>query len=105
MAASPSRDARRSRSLSLCHAVWAREQAYCRAVETNNMQDYRALWREDFLGWPFTNFEPARKGHITDWITQHTSKDDSLKSYKLERLTVQVSGEHGDRYVPSPLIG
>ncbi len=47
-------------------AVWARERAYWQAVQTNNLQDYRALWRDDFLGWPVTSPEPARKTHITD---------------------------------------
>ena len=73
--------------------VWAREQAYWRAVQTNNLQDYRALWRDDFLGWPSTSADPARKAHITDWITAYTSKGEHLKSYALERLSVQVSGD------------
>jgi len=74
-------------------AVWAREQAYWHAVQTTNLEDYRALWRDDFLGWPFTSPDPARKAHITDWITAYTRKGQHLKSYSLERLTVQVSGE------------
>jgi ketosteroid isomerase-like protein len=74
-------------------AVWAREQAYWRIVQANNLVDYRALWREDFLGWPATSPDPARKAHITDWITAHTSQGERLKSYSLEPLTVQVSGD------------
>lgn len=73
-------------------AVWAREQTYWRAVQANNLDDYRALWRDDFLGWPATSPDPARKAQITDWITAHTAKGEHLKSYKLERLAVQVSG-------------
>ncbi len=73
-------------------AVWAREQTYWRAVQANNLDDYRALWRDDFLGWPATSSDPARKAQITDWITAHTAKGEHLKSYKLERLAVQVSG-------------
>jgi ketosteroid isomerase-like protein len=74
-------------------AVWAREQDYWRSVQANNLVDYRALWREDFLGWPFSSPDPARKAQITDWITEHTAKGEHLKSYKLERLTAQVSGD------------
>ncbi len=73
-------------------AIWAREQAYWRAVQANNLQDYRALWRDDFLGWPFTSSDPARKAQITDWITARTREGEHLKSFTLERLTVQVSG-------------
>jgi ketosteroid isomerase-like protein len=74
-------------------AVWAREQAYWHAVQANNLQEYRALWRDDFLGWPLTSPDPARKAQITDWITARTSKGEQLKSYTLERLSVQVSGD------------
>ncbi|HMG87499.1 MAG TPA: nuclear transport factor 2 family protein [Terracidiphilus sp.] len=88
-------------SAGLCHTqqgtkeegVWAREQAYWRSVQANNLEDYRALWSEDFLGWPFTSPDPARKAHITDWITAHTAKGEHLKNYSLERLTVQLSGD------------
>ncbi len=73
--------------------VWAREQDYWSAVQTNNLQDYRALWRDDFLGWPFSSPDPTRKAHITDWITTHTAKGEHLKSHSLERLKVQVSGD------------
>ena len=72
-------------------AVWAREQAYWHAVQANNLKEYRALWRDDFLGWPSTSSDPARKAHITDWISARTTRGERLKSYSLERLTVQVS--------------
>jgi len=73
--------------------VWSREQTYWQAVEANNLKDYRELWRDDFLGWPFSSPDPARKANITDWITARTSKGERLKSYSLERLTVLVSGD------------
>jgi len=74
-------------------AVWAREVTYWKAVQATDLVAYRALWRDDFLGWPFWSTDPARKAHITDWITTHSSKGERLKSYTLERLTVQVSGD------------
>jgi len=74
-------------------AVWSREVTYWKTVQSNNLDAYRRLWRDDFLGWPFSSHNPARKAHITDWITMHTSKGDRLKSYSLERLIVQVSGD------------
>jgi len=73
--------------------VWSREVTYWKAVQSNNLDTYRSLWRDDFLGWPYSSHNPARKAHITDWITMHTAKGERLKSYALERLTVQISGD------------
>lgn len=71
--------------------VWALEQKYWQCVQANDLEHYRALWNEKFLGWPLNSPAPMRKTHITDWITNRTSKGDSVKSFKLERLEVQVS--------------
>jgi ketosteroid isomerase-like protein len=71
--------------------VWSLEKAYWEYVKANDLQTYRTLWHTDFLGWPTMNAEPVRKDHITDWITTHTSKGETLKSYDLERLTTQVT--------------
>jgi ketosteroid isomerase-like protein len=71
--------------------VWAHEQTYWQCVQANDLEHYRSLWNERFLGWPFISPEPARKAHITDWITNRTNNGQTLKSYKLERLVVQVT--------------
>ena len=71
--------------------VWLLEKAYWQYVKANDLQTYRTLWHTDFLGWPTINAEPVRKEHITDWITTHTTKGETLKSYDLERLTTQVT--------------
>jgi ketosteroid isomerase-like protein len=71
--------------------VWSMEQSYWKYVQANDLDGYRSLWREDFLGWPSVSPEPVRKAHITDWMTAHASKGETLK-YDLERLTVQVTG-------------
>lgn len=73
--------------------VWAREVTYWKTVQAADLVAYRALWRDDFLGWPSWSTDPARKSHITDWITTHAGKGERLSSYSLERLTVQVSGD------------
>jgi len=72
--------------------VWKLEEAYWAYVKANDLQQYLGLWHSDFLGWPSVNPEPLRKDHITDWIANHTSKGETLKSYDLERLTTQVTG-------------
>jgi ketosteroid isomerase-like protein len=72
--------------------LWSLEKAYWEYVQANDLQKYRSLWNTDFLGWPYVSPEPLRKDHITDWITAHTSKGESLKSYDLEPLATQVTG-------------
>ncbi|MGA7400215.1 MAG: nuclear transport factor 2 family protein [Candidatus Sulfotelmatobacter sp.] len=71
--------------------VWSLEQSYWRFVQGNDLEHYRGLWHPQFLGWPSVSPEPLRKDHITDWIAAHTSKEESLKSYNLERLSAQVT--------------
>jgi ketosteroid isomerase-like protein len=73
--------------------VWSLEKAYWDYVKSNDLEKYRSLWHEDFLGWPSVSPEPLRKDHITDWITFRTSQGETLKSYDLERLTAQVTGD------------
>jgi ketosteroid isomerase-like protein len=75
-------------------AVWSLEDTYWRYVQTKDLEHYRTLWHSDFLGWPLTNPEPVHKEHITDWIAAHTSIGETLKSYDLERLAAQATGNH-----------
>ena len=73
--------------------LWSLEKAYWEYVQANDLQKYRGLWHTDFLGWPSVSPEPLRKDHITDWITAHTGKGESLQYYDLEPLTAQVAGD------------
>ena len=73
--------------------LWSLEKAYWEYVQNNDLERYRDLWNRDFIGWPSVSPEPLRKDHVTDWITAHTSKGETLKSYDLERLTTQVTGD------------
>ena len=73
--------------------VWQLEKAYWEYVKANDLDKYRALWHENFLGWPFISSAPVRKDHITDWITANTSKGIRLHSYSIEQLAVQVTGD------------
>jgi ketosteroid isomerase-like protein len=72
--------------------IWNLEKAYWEYVEANDLQNYRALWHDDFVGWPFVSPAPVRKDHITDWITNNTSKGLKLQSYSIEQLAVCVTG-------------
>lgn len=73
--------------------VWSLEKAYWEYVKANDLEKYRALWHQDFLGWPFVSSAPVRKDHITDWITANTSKGVKLQSYSIEQLAIQVTGD------------
>jgi ketosteroid isomerase-like protein len=73
--------------------VWNLERAYWEDVKANDLEKYRALWHEDFLGWPSVSPPPVGKHHITDWITANTSKGLRLQSYSIEKLAIQVTGD------------
>ena len=71
--------------------VWDLEKSYWEYVKANDLEKYRALWDERFIGWPSFSPSPVHKDHITDWITANTSKGISLKSYQIEQLADLIS--------------
>jgi Domain of unknown function (DUF4440) len=73
--------------------VWNLEKAYWEYVKANDLEKYRALWHENFLGWPFVDSAPVRKDHITDWISMNTSKGMKLQSYSIEHVAIQITGD------------
>src|SRR5881394_1047510 len=78
--------------------IWNLEKAYWEYVKANDLEKYRALWHENFVGWPFVSSAPVRKDHITDWITANTSKGVKLQSYSIEQLAIQVTGDVAINY-------
>jgi ketosteroid isomerase-like protein len=78
--------------------VWQLEKAYWEYVKANDLEKYRALWDEAFVGWPFVSSVPVGKDHITDWITANTSKGITLQSYSIEQLAIHVTGEIAINY-------
>src|SRR5262245_4816606 len=78
--------------------IWELEKAYWEYVKANDLEKYRALWHENFVGWPFVSSAPVRKDHITDWITANTSKGISLQSYSIEQLAIQVTVDIATNY-------
>jgi hypothetical protein len=71
--------------------IWNLEKEYWEYVKTNDLEKYRALWHNDFVGWPLVSEAPVRKDHITDWITNNASKGLRLQSYAIEQLAIQVT--------------
>jgi hypothetical protein len=78
--------------------VWQLEKAYWEYVKANDLEKYRALWHDHFLGWPFVSSAPLRKDHITDWVTANTSKGIKLQSYSIEQLAIQVTEDIAINY-------
>jgi ketosteroid isomerase-like protein len=72
--------------------VWKLEHAYWEYVKSLDMKQYKSLWHPDFVGWPSSSAEPARKDHITDWITTFTDKGLRLQSYTLQPAASQATG-------------
>src|SRR5436190_22523560 len=73
--------------------VWELEKAYWEYAKANDLEKYRGLWHEDFVGWPTSSSTPMRKDHITDWITRNTSKGVKMQSYAIEQSAIQVTGD------------
>ena len=65
-------------------AVWKLESSYWDDVKALDLDSYRALWHENFVGWPYSSSQPARKDHITDWIKAHTDKGETVAWFELK---------------------
>jgi ketosteroid isomerase-like protein len=72
-------------------AVWKLESSYWDDVKALDLDSYRALWHENFVGWPYSNSQPARKDHITDWIKAHTDKGEALAWFELNPADSRVT--------------
>lgn len=70
-------------------AVWKLEHAYWEYVKSNDLERYKTLWHPNFVGWPSSSTKPARRDHITDWITNSELR---LKSFTLEPAASQATG-------------
>lgn len=74
-------------------SVWKLERAYWSYVKALDLKSYRALWHQDFVGWPSVSDRPEHKDHITDWITDQSGKGLRLKSFKLEPAASQATAD------------
>lgn len=73
--------------------VWKLEEAYWKYVKANDLQSYRSLWHERFVGWPSIEKAPVEKSKIGGWIISRTEKGQSLRSYELRRQAVRQIGD------------
>jgi ketosteroid isomerase-like protein len=64
--------------------VWQLEHSYWEYVKALDVNGYKSLWHDDFVGWPSTAPTPVRKDHIADWLEEDRAKQNTLQCYKLE---------------------
>jgi ketosteroid isomerase-like protein len=72
-------------------AVWKMETTYWEDVKALDLDSYRNLWHENFVGWPYSSSQPARKDHITDWIKAYTGKGETLAWFELKPADSQAT--------------
>lgn len=64
--------------------VWRLERSYWEYVKALDVPGYKSLWHEDFVGWPSTAPAPVHKDHISDWLEEDRTAQNTLQCYKLE---------------------
>jgi ketosteroid isomerase-like protein len=74
-------------------AVWKLEHSYWEFVKAQDIAGYKALWHENFVGWPSFSPQPLRKDHVADWMTSYQAKGLRLKSYSLKPAASQATGQ------------
>lgn len=74
-------------------AVWALEEQYWAYVKNADIEGYRTLWDNRFVGWPSFSSSPVGKESIGDWIDQVHSDPSLTFSYQLQRMAVRAFGD------------
>jgi len=72
-------------------AVWKLESSYWEYVKALDLDRYKELWHPNFVGWPSTNGQPARKDQITGWIAAHTEKGERMQWFSLQPAASQAT--------------
>src|SRR5437660_11343417 len=85
--------------------VWNLEKAYWEYVKANDLEKYRALWHDDFIGWPLFSAAPVRKDQVTAWITENMSNGAKLQSFSIEQLAIQVTGDVAINHYRKKMVG
>ena len=74
-------------------AVWKLEEAYWEYVKNNDMDGYRSLWDENFIGWPGFSKSPLGKENIADWIGPLHADASLAYHYELTKGAVRSFGD------------
>lgn len=74
-------------------AVWNLEEAYWKYVKNNDVNSYRTLWDDNFVGWPGFSNEPVGKSNIGDWIAPLHKNPAEQYDYELTPKAVRSFGD------------
>jgi len=74
-------------------AVWKLEEQYWVYVKNADIEGYRTLWDDRFVGWPSFSQTPLGKGSISDWIPPLHADPKQKYDYALERMAVRSFGD------------
>ena len=74
-------------------AVWELENAYWERVKNNDITGYRALWDEDFVGWPGFSRAAMEKDVIHTWIAPLHANPREEFDYALTLHAVRSFGD------------
>jgi ketosteroid isomerase-like protein len=73
-------------------AVWTLEHSYWEYVKAQDVEKYKGLWHDNFLGWPSYSPQPVRKDQIPDWFKNYKAKGLALETYDLKLAGSQLTG-------------
>jgi hypothetical protein len=74
-------------------AVWQLEETYWQYVKAADLDGYRTLWDERFIGWPSFSERPLGKANIGDWIPPLHADPARLYDYRLQMEAVRAFGD------------
>jgi hypothetical protein len=74
-------------------AVWQLEEAYWQFVKAADLDSYRTLWDERFVGWPGFAEHPLGKMDIASWIPPLHADPQRQYDYRLQREAVRAFGD------------
>ena len=79
------------------------EENYWKYVKAGDVEKYRSLWNDEFVGWPCSMSHPSRKANIGDWVAK--IRDEKIRvSYDLNREAVQYFGDVAVVHYTTPII-
>jgi hypothetical protein len=64
-----------------------------RYVKANDLDGYRTLWDERFVGWPGFAEHPVGKASIGEWIPPLHADADRLYDYRVQKEAVRAFGD------------
>ena len=83
--------------------VWSMEEAYWQGVAAGDVEGYRDLWDESFVGWPCTAEAPATKETIHGWMAGVRDGIYEI-SYDLTFQAVRAFSDVAVAYYTTPIV-